>query len=65
MKGTILGVPIRRTVVCGGLCWGPLIWGNYHSSTCNPASDKDMAFASCLHCALAPELAAASKRFRV
>ena len=30
-QGTILGVPIIRTVVFGDLYWGPLIWGNYQS----------------------------------
>ena len=28
--GTFLGVPIIRTIVFGGLCWGPLILGSYH-----------------------------------
>ena len=28
--GTILGVPIIRTIVYLGLYWGPLILGNYH-----------------------------------
>ena len=28
--GTILGVPIIRTIVFLGLHWGPLILGNYH-----------------------------------
>ena len=29
MRGTILGVPIIRIIVFGGLYWGPLILGNY------------------------------------
>ena len=24
------GIPIIRTIVCRGLCWGSLILGNYH-----------------------------------
>ena len=28
--GTLLGVPIIRTIVFWGLYWGPLILGNYH-----------------------------------
>ena len=28
--GTILGVPIIRTIVYWDLFWGPLILGNYH-----------------------------------
>ena len=28
--GTILRVPIIRTIFCWGLYWGPLILGNYH-----------------------------------
>ena len=30
IRGTIVGVPIIRTIVFGGLYWGPLILGNYH-----------------------------------
>ena len=30
IRGTILGVPIVRTIVYWGLYWGPLIFGNYH-----------------------------------
>ena len=30
IRGTILGVPIIRIIVYWGLCWGPLILGNYH-----------------------------------
>ena len=30
MRGTILGVPIIRTIVFWGLYWGPLILGDYH-----------------------------------
>ena len=30
IRGTILGVPIVRTIVFWGLHWGPLILGNYH-----------------------------------
>ena len=29
IRGTILGVPILRIIVFGGLYWGPLILGNY------------------------------------
>ena len=29
IRGTILGVPILRTIVLGGLYWGPLVLGNY------------------------------------
>ena len=25
-----MGVPIIRTIVFGGLYWGPLVLGNYH-----------------------------------
>ena len=32
MRGTILVVPIIRTIVFWGLYWGPLILGNYHLS---------------------------------
>ena len=30
IRGTILGVPIIRTMVFGDLYWGPLLTGNYH-----------------------------------
>ena len=30
IRGTILGVPLIRTMVFCGLCWGPPILGNYH-----------------------------------
>ena len=30
IRGTILGIPIIRTIVYWGLYWGPLILGNYH-----------------------------------
>ena len=30
IRGTILGVPIIRTVVFWGLYWGSLTLGNYH-----------------------------------
>ena len=30
IRGTILGVPIIRTVIYLGLYWGPPILGNYH-----------------------------------
>ena len=30
IRGTLLGVPIIRTIVFLGLYWGPLILGNYH-----------------------------------
>ena len=32
IRGTILRVPIRRTIVFWGLYWGPPILGNYHRS---------------------------------
>ena len=33
LGGTILGVPIIRTIVYWGLYWGPPILGNYHMYT--------------------------------
>ena len=30
IKGTLLGVPIIRTIIFWGLYWGPLVLGNYH-----------------------------------
>ena len=30
IRGTLVGVPIIRTIVFWGLCWGPPILGNYH-----------------------------------
>ena len=30
IRGTFLGAPSIRTMVFGGLYWGPLILGNYH-----------------------------------
>ena len=33
IKGTLLGVPIIRTIVYWGLYWGTLILGNYHVSS--------------------------------
>ena len=30
IRGTILGVPIIRTIIFWGLYWGSLIEGNYH-----------------------------------
>ena len=30
IRGTILEVPIIRTIIFWGLYWGPLILGNYH-----------------------------------
>ena len=30
IRGTLLGVPIIRTLVFGCLYWGPPILGNYH-----------------------------------
>ena len=32
IRGTILGVPIIRTIIFWGLYWGPLILGNYQMS---------------------------------
>ena len=29
IRGTFSGVPIKRTVIFWGLCWGPLTLGNY------------------------------------
>ena len=34
IRGTLLGVPIIRTIVFWGLYWGPLILGNYHLGLC-------------------------------
>ena len=34
IRGTILGVPIIRTIVFWGLYWGPLNLGNYHIEVC-------------------------------
>ena len=34
IRGTILGVPIIRTIVFWGLYWGPPIKGNYHVLRC-------------------------------
>ena len=33
-RGTLLGVPIIRIIVFGGLYWGTPILGNYHIGTC-------------------------------
>ena len=30
IRGTFLGVPIARIIIFWGLCWGSLVWGNYH-----------------------------------
>ena len=30
IRGTIVGVPIIRTIIYWGLYWGPPILGNYH-----------------------------------
>ena len=30
IRGSMLGVPIIRTIVYWGLYWGPLVLGNYH-----------------------------------
>ena len=30
IRGTLLGVPIIRTIIYWGLYWGPFILGNYH-----------------------------------
>ena len=30
VRDTFWGVPITRTIIFGGLCWGPPISGNYH-----------------------------------
>ena len=30
IRGTLLGVPVIRTIIFWGLYWGPLILGNYH-----------------------------------
>ena len=29
IRGTLLGVPIKRTIIFWGLYWGPPILGNY------------------------------------
>ena len=36
IKGTILGIPIIRTIVFRGLYWGPPILGNYHIISLRP-----------------------------
>ena len=33
IRGTFLGIPKTKTIVCWGLYWGTLILGNYHVST--------------------------------
>ena len=33
IRGTLLGVPVIRTIVSGGLYWVNLILGNYHLYT--------------------------------
>ena len=30
IRGTFLGITIKRIIVFWGLCWGPPIYGNYH-----------------------------------
>ena len=40
VRGTFLGVPIRRTTVYWGLYWGTLILGNYHILHGHRASDR-------------------------
>ena len=41
-RGTILGVPIIRTIVFWGLYWGLPIYGNYHYKICDLGSrDED------------------------
>ena len=39
IRGTLLGVPITRTIVFGGLYWGPLILGNYQMDICCSTSE--------------------------
>ena len=36
IRGTILGVPIIRTIVFGGLYWVPLFWESTIFVCCNP-----------------------------
>ena len=36
IRGTILGVPIIRTIIFWGLYWGPIILGNYHFAILRP-----------------------------
>ena len=36
IRGTILGIPIIRTVIFGGLYWGSLILGKYHIHSLRP-----------------------------
>ena len=37
IRGTLLGVPVIRIIIFGGLYWGPLILGNYHIVLCSHA----------------------------
>ena len=39
IRGTILGVPIIRTIVFWGLYWGPPILGNYQIGTFKDMKD--------------------------
>ena len=39
IRDTFLGVPIIGTIVFGGLCWGPIILGNYQISKFGNAAD--------------------------
>ena len=39
IRGTILGVPIRRTIIFWGLYWGTPILGNYHLARRLPLQD--------------------------
>ena len=41
IRGTILGVPIIRTIVFWGLYWGPPILENYHISRFHISEIKD------------------------
>ena len=43
IRGTILGVPILRTIVYWGLHWGPLILGNYHYEGDNVEPENDFS----------------------
>ena len=48
IRGTLLGVPIIRTVIFLGLYWGPLVLGNYHLSNGGSGSRGLGVFASSL-----------------
>ena len=50
--GVILGVPIIRIIVFGGLYWGPLLLGNYQLSYQNNGYVYIYIYCICIHCNL-------------